>query len=89
MKKVILFHFQSCPYCRAARNWLDELAREDPALACVEVERIDENLCPDIARRYDYWYVPTFYVDGVKVHEGACDKRTVERVLRSALQGHA
>lgn len=86
MKKVILFHFQSCPYCREARNWLDELAREQPELSCVEVERIDENLCPQIARQYDYWFVPTFYVDGIKMHEGACDKKTVERVLRSALQ---
>lgn len=85
MKKVILFHFQSCPYCRDARNWIDELMREDPALAQVEVERIDENLCPDIARQYDYWYVPTFYVNGVKAHEGACDKKTVARVLHSAL----
>lgn len=86
MKKVTLFHFQSCPYCRAARNWLDELAHENPDLAKVEVERIDENLCPDIACQYDYWYVPTFYVDGVKVHEGACSKEVVEQVLRSALE---
>ena len=33
-----------------------------------------------------YYYVPTFYVGGVKAHEGAASKDIVERVLRSALE---
>jgi len=85
VKKVILFHFVGCPYCRAAENYLRELTAENPAYAAVEVERIDERKHPDIANRYDYWYVPTFYVDGQKAHEGACSKKDVEAVLCAAL----
>ena len=33
-----------------------------------------------------YYYVPTFYVGGVKAHEGAASKDIVEKVLRSALE---
>ena len=86
MKKVLLFHFEGCPYCRAAEGWLREVKAENPDLAAVDIEAIDERKHPDIADRYQYWYVPTFYVDGAKVHEGACSKAIVEKVLRSALE---
>lgn len=85
MKKVQLFYFEACPYCQAAQRYIAELCRERPELARVEIERIDEKKRPDVAEQYDYWHVPTFYVEGVKVHEGACDKATVARVLESAL----
>lgn len=35
---------------------------------------IEETQHPDIADQYDYYYVPTFYVDGVKVHEAGIFK---------------
>ncbi len=85
MKKVILFYFPSCPYCRAAIEWMETLQKEHPELAAVTVERIDEKLHPEISSQYDYWYVPTFFVDGLKVHEGAATKEIVEGVLRQAL----
>ena len=52
---------------------------------------IDERLEPDkvdafIMAGNSYYYVPTFYVGGVKAHEGAASKDIVERVLRSALE---
>ena len=82
MAKIQMFHFAACPYCREAMRWMDELRREYPELRDVRVERIDEKLHPEIAEQYDYWYVPTFFVDGKKVHEGACTREIVERVLR-------
>lgn len=85
MKKVLMFRFEGCPYCRAAEDWIQEVTRECPELSAVEIERVDEKKHPDIADQYDYWYVPTFYMDGKKVHEGACSKAIVERVLRGAL----
>ena len=87
MKKVLMFHFVGCPYCRAAENWLREVVTEHPELGSVPVEKIDENRHPEIADRYDYWYVPTFYIDGKKAHEGACSREIVEHVLREALDG--
>ena len=80
-----MFHFLGCPYCRAAERYLQELIQQYPELSAVPVERIDERVHPEIANRYAYWYVPTFYVDGIKAHEGACTRDTVETVLRSAL----
>ena len=86
MKKVLMFHFAGCPYCRAAENNIEALMREYPELQAVEIEKIDEHRHPEIADTYDYWYVPTFYVDGHKAHEGAIDRPTVESILRSALE---
>ena len=85
MKKILLFHFDSCPYCRIARRWILEAQEENPALFEVEIEMIDERLHPAVARRYDYWLVPTFYVDGKKVHEGVCTRNKVIEILKQGL----
>ena len=42
---------------------------------------IEETQHPDIADQYDYYYVPTFYVDGVKVHEAGIFKNEMEALL--------
>lgn len=85
MKHVKLFHFESCPYCREAIRWMRELQQEHPELKQVQVEMIDEKLEPEKIAGYQYWYVPTFFVDDVKAHEGVASKEIVEQVLRSAL----
>ena len=85
MKTVKLFHFEACPYCRETMRWLDEVKREHPELASVYVEKVDERLEPEKIKGYDYWYVPTFFMGDVKVHEGAATKRIIEKVLRNAL----
>ena len=86
MKKVTMFIMASCPYCRQAQAWMDEAVREHPEFGQVEVEMIDENLRPDVANAHDYYYVPTFYLEGKKVHEGAATKAIVEGVYRAALE---
>lgn len=85
MKKVMMFHLSSCPYCRAARSWMEELKAEHPEYAAVDVEMIEERENAALADTYDYYYVPTYYVDGVKVHEGAASKKIVEDVYKRAL----
>jgi hypothetical protein len=30
---------------------------------------------PDIADQYDYYYVPTYYLDGIKFHEGIPEQK--------------
>ena len=91
MKKVTMFYFPTCPYCAAALNWMAELKAENAEYAKVEVDRIDEKKNPAIADKYDYFYVPTFFIDGVKIHEGAATREIVEDVLRRALEaeGHS
>lgn len=85
MKDVKLFYQETCPYCKKALKWMDEVKQEYPELQAVQVEMIEERKNPEISDSYDYWYVPTFYVDGKKVHEGMASKEIVENVLRSAL----
>ena len=40
----------------------------------------------NIADQYDYYYVPTFYVDGVKVHEAGIFKNEMEALLRKVIE---
>lgn len=86
MKSVKLFYLHGCPYCKRALQYIAEAQAAHPELAAVKIEMIEESEHPDVAGRYDYYYVPTFYVDGVKVHEGGITPDKVEPVLRKALE---
>ncbi len=85
MKKLTMFMLRSCPYCIQADAWTRELTRENPAFAEIEIQRIDESEQAELANRYDYYYVPTYYLDGVKLHEGAATKEKIRAVLEAAL----
>ena len=84
MKKITMFMFASCPHCKLALKCLDELKAAHPEYAAVPFEMIDERKQPDVAEKYDYYYVPTFYVDGEKVHEGHAEMADVEKVFQAA-----
>ncbi len=86
MKKILYFHQRFCPFCVAANRYLADLIAENPVYGKIEIEKIDENKEWDRANRYDYWYVPTFYVDGKKLHEGALSKGKLREVLDAALE---
>lgn len=86
MQKVTMFMMHSCPYCRAALAWMGELCKENKNYQSIPVEIIDENEHPDIAGKYDYYFVPTYYVGDRKVHEGAASKSKVDKVFNLALQ---
>ena len=64
---------------------MDRLIAEDPEYAAVEIEKIDELVYPDVAGRYDYYYVPTYYVGAEKLHEGAASEKAIRRVFDTAL----
>ncbi|WP_295937070.1 thioredoxin family protein [uncultured Alistipes sp.] len=86
MKPVKLFYLKSCPFCKRALRYIEEVKAEHPELQAVQIEMIEESEQPELAATYDYYYVPTFYVDGVKVHEGGIYPEEVEKILRSALE---
>ena len=50
----------------------------------IALRMIEEAEQPDVADQFNYYYVPTFYVNGVKVHEGGIYPDEVERILRQA-----
>lgn len=85
MKNIIMFETSWCPHCRRAHEFLDELLKDNPAYKDIRIQYIDEELQPDIAKQYDYYYVPTFYLGTVKQHEGAVNKEIITSVLEEAL----
>ena len=87
MKKITMFTMHSCPYCQAALRWMDKLLAKDSRYSALEIEKIDELIYPEIAEKYDYWYVPTFYIGDEKVHEGAASLRKIRKVFDMALEG--
>ena len=80
--KVVMFMLKSCPYCIKADRFIEELCEENPQYRQIEIARIDEK-----ATKYDYFYVPSFYINEVKIHEGAATKEDVKMVLDKALEG--
>ena len=86
MKNVKLFYLKHCPFCKKAIRYIDELKAQYAELASVEIDMIEESEQPDVADKLDYYYVPTFYVDGEKVHEGGIYPEEVEKILRKALE---
>ena len=71
MKKIILFHLTHCPYCHNARRALEELTKENPAYGEVQIDWIEESQQPELANRYDYYYVPTIYAGDKKLYEAS------------------
>jgi thiol-disulfide isomerase/thioredoxin len=74
-----------CPYCRKALGWIDELRKENQEYSQVEIKTIDEEKEPALASKYDYYYVPTFYVGDEKIFEGVPTKEIVRNVFEKAL----
>ena len=85
MKRVQLFYLKHCPFCKKAFAYIEEVQQAHPELAALTIELIEESEEPAVAEQYDYYYVPTFYIDGVKVHEGGIYPDEVEPLLRKAL----
>lgn len=85
-KKVKMMILDTCPYCRQAFEMMDKLKTEHPEYQSVEIETIEESKEPEKIEGYDYWYVPTYFVGGKKVHEGVPTIEKVERVFQEALQ---
>lgn len=75
-----------CPHCRRALSWIDELKKENPSYSKIEIKIIDEEREPEAARKYDYYYVPTFYVDDDKIFEGVPSKEIIKNVFEKALE---
>jgi len=84
MKHIKLFYLRQCPFCKKALLYIDELKQQE-AYKGIQIEMIEESEQPEVADEYDYYYVPTFYVDSEKVHEGGIFPNEVEDILKKAL----
>lgn len=85
MKDLTLFYLQTCPYCQRALRYMDELKQEDPRYAALPIHMVEERQQRELANRYDYYYVPCFYLGDDKIAEGSIDKAGVKAVFDKAL----
>ena len=85
MKKITMFTMESCPYCVSARKWMNEIIESDAKYAEIPLTIIDEVEQPELANTFDYYYVPTYYIDEDKVHEGVASFEIVKKVFDEAL----
>lgn len=86
MKEVLMMLLPDCPHCHRADQMVEQLQRENEAYRKVIIRRVNEAAEPDFANSLDYYYVPTFYVDGVKLLEGVPTLDGVRAVLDAAIQ---
>ena len=85
MKPIQLFYLRDCPFCKKAFRYIDKL-KQQAIYQPVEIELIEESEQAEFADQFDYYYVPTFYIDGKKIHEGGIFENEVEAILRKALE---
>ncbi len=84
MKKVTLFYLEHCPHCKRAISTLETYLKEEKYQG-IEIQRIEESKQPALADQYDYYYVPTFYVEDQKRAEGVLTEQQILDVLNEAL----
>lgn len=65
---------------------IDELKTKDPKYSQIDIEYIDESVHVQVANAHDYYLVPTFYVDDVKIHEGVPTMEKIQNVLDTAIK---
>ncbi len=85
-KHVKMMILDTCSHCKHAFELMDRLRKQYPEFNQVEIEVIEENREPEKTKGYDYWYVPTYFVDDIKIHEGVPTLAAVEAVFREALE---
>ena len=87
MKEILMFVQDGCPHCKRALKWNEVLTEKfHPEWKNVPICMVDENVEKEYAESFDYYYVPTYYVDGVKIHEGPVTQQDVEKVFAAALE---
>ncbi|MDR3255272.1 MAG: thioredoxin family protein [Synergistaceae bacterium] len=84
MKEIKMFMKESCPHCKKAQSMMDEIYASHPEYKEIPLKKIDERLDPNYAAKFDYYYVPTFYVGDDKLHEGVPSKEAIMKVFVEA-----
>lgn len=86
MKEIKMFMFESCPHCAKAMKIISLLLDSNAEYKNIPFVMIDEKLKPEEADRYDYYYVPCFFVGEEKVHEGSVDEDKLRAVFEKAAE---
>ena len=86
MKEIIYFYLNNCPYCHKADKMMSELIDENPEFADIKINKIEERKNPEIANSYNYFYVPSLWIDDTKLLEGVPTKEKIHKVFEIALE---
>lgn len=81
MKTLKIFILEHCPHCKRALSYLKDYELKD-----IEVILIDERKESSVANSYDYYYVPSFFLDEVKIHEGTIDEEGMRELVDKYLR---
>ncbi|MEL7565761.1 MAG: thioredoxin family protein [Dehalobacterium sp.] len=86
MSTIIMLVTNWCPHCKKALSWMEEVKAENPNYSKLDIRIIDEEREPETANKYDYYYVPTYFINDIKIHEGIPSKEIVREVFKKALK---
>lgn len=90
-KEILLFSRDDCGYCAKAHKAIAELKAENPVYGTLSLREVEETREPEFIEKFDYYAVPTLYLDGVKKFEAHIGmgydeiKDAVKRVFDEAL----
>ena len=90
-KEILLFSRDDCGYCAKAHKAIAELKAENPAYGTLSLREVEETREPEFIEKFDYYAVPTLFLDGVKKFEAHIGmgydeiKDAVKRVFDEAL----
>ena len=90
-KEILFFTRDDCGYCAKAHKGIRELMEENPAYKTLHIREVEETREPVFIEKFDYYAVPTLYLDGVKKFEAHIGmghneiKAAVKRVFDEAL----
>lgn len=87
MKELKLFVMAGCPHCKRAEEMITNLCTSHPEYKKVPIVKIDETKEPELAAKYDYYLVPTFFVGEEKIAEGVPTEEGVEKAFKTAYNG--
>jgi thiol-disulfide isomerase/thioredoxin len=85
MNELYYFKLKFCPYCIRVNGFLEELLK-DERYKSIKIRTIDESKERELANSYDYYLVPTFFLNGKKLYEGIMTKEDLKKVLEEALK---
>lgn len=86
MKEILMMILEDCPYCKQADHMIQELQEENEKYRNLVIKHVDEEVDTKLAASLDYYYVPSFFVNGEKLMEGVPTKEKVQAVLDTALE---
>ncbi|MCI2069193.1 MAG: thioredoxin family protein [Bacilli bacterium] len=67
--EITMFELPTCPYCRQAKEIIAELYKENPSFSVIKIKHINELENKEMSEEYDYYYVPSFFLEKQKLYE--------------------